>query len=104
MTRKERDSVLHSTEAVLWDGRNRLPGRLYLLEDHIEVEFDSFSHSHLHLIILKEEIERVEEFLLFGVSRNGLSIVCKDGREDQFIVDDSPNLKSRLVKWLKGLF
>lgn len=94
------DRILHQTEAFLWDGKNRLLGQFFIYNDRIEVEFGQFANSHLFLRIPKENIQQMREFLLFGVSRNGLAIRSTDGREDQFIVNDPSSLRTTLKNWL----
>jgi hypothetical protein len=58
--------------------------------------------SHFSLYIPKKEIRRIEEFLVFGISRNGLCIESRDGKEDRFVVEDSAELKRLLGNWRRS--
>lgn len=90
----------HSCPAVaaLWDGKKQLSGVLTLTPEHLIFQFDDFRKSHLNLQIPLREIEKVESFLIFEISRKGLKVICKDGHEDLFVLDDPLGFKKELAK------
>ena len=90
------DARTYSTPAFLWDGKRQLPGTLELWEHKVIFRFDNFRDSHLNLVIPIWEILRVEEFLLFEVSRNGLCIENRGGQSDCFVLDEPGVFKNKL--------
>lgn len=91
-----------SFKAWLWNGRQQITGRLLLLEDRLCFELAEFSQSHLQWEILYDHITSVEEFLLFGLARNGLRIESRDGQEDLFVVEEPLLFRQALEERLKG--
>ncbi len=89
---------LHTTAAWLWDGKRQLPGRLELSEYRLEFHFDNFRDSHLNLIIPLREIEKVEEFLLFELSRNGLRVENRQGKTDVFVLEELAGFKKMIIE------
>ena len=87
--------------AFLWDGQRQLPGTLELWEHKVVFRFDDFRDSHLNLVIPIWEILRVEEFLLFEVSRNGLRIENKAGKADCFVLEGLGVFKEKLRKLME---
>ncbi len=92
MEQEEKTSIF-STPAHLWDGIRQLPGRLELWENEVVFRFANFQQSHMNLIIPLHEIEKVEEFLVFDLARNGLKITGADGRCDLFVLDGAADFK-----------
>ncbi len=90
------NTPLHTTPAWLWDGKRQLPGRLELSEYRLEFHFDNFRDSHLNLIIPLREIEKVEEFLLFELSRNGMRVENRLGKTDVFVLEE-PKIFKKLI-------
>lgn len=93
---------LYTVEAVLWVGSHRISGVLSVLEDALSFRMNPDLQSHFSLYIPKKEIRRIEEFLVFGVSRNGLCIESQDGKEDRFVVEDSGEIKRLLSNWRRS--
>jgi hypothetical protein len=96
-----KNTPLHSSPAHLWDGANRLPGALELWEREIVFRPEYFASGHLLLVIPLAEIERVEEFLVFDVARNGLRISSFGGRSDLFVMDQGQSFKHAVYKQLQ---
>lgn len=94
--------LLYAVEAVLWVGNHRISGVLAVEEDAVAFRMEPDHQSHFSLYIPKNEIRRIEEFLVFGISRNGLCIESQDGRQDRFVVDDPGGLKRLLSEWLRS--
>lgn len=93
---------MYTVEAVLWVGSHRISGVLSVLEDALSFRMNPDLQSHFSLYIPKNEVRRIEEFLVFGISRNGLCIESRDGREDRFVVEDSAELKRLLSEWRRS--
>jgi hypothetical protein len=90
---------LYTVDAVLWVGSHRISGLLSIEEDAVTFRMEPDQQSHFSLYIPKNDIRRIEEFLVFGVSRNGLCIESQGGKEDRFVVEDSAELKRLLSNW-----
>ena len=82
--------------AHLWDGIRQLPGTLELWEKEVVFRFVNFKDSHLNLVIPISEIEKVEEYLVFDLARNGLRICSKGGRCDLFVLEDGQAFKKAI--------
>ncbi|MFZ2899640.1 MAG: hypothetical protein WA004_13500 [Saprospiraceae bacterium] len=95
-------NLLYTVDAVLWVGSHRISGVLSIGEDAVTFRMEPDQQSHFSLYIPKNEIRRIEEFLVFGVSRNGLWIESQDGREDRFVVEDPAELKRMLSSWRRS--
>lgn len=93
-------ALTFSTPAFLWDGQQQLPGTLELWEQQVIFRFDGFQKSHLNLVIPIREILRVQEFLVFDISRNGLRIENKEGKADCFVLDEPGVFKEKLRAFL----
>ena len=89
-------SPTFSTPAFLWDGLSQLPGTLELWEQKVVFRFDNFRDTHLNLVIPLWEILRVEEFLIFNISRNGLRIENKEGKADCFVLEEPGIFKEKI--------
>ena len=85
-------------DAFLWDGIKRLEGEIKVFEQHLDFEFKDFSSSHLKLQIPFEGIEKIEDFKIFGLAKNGVKILSKDGKEDCFVLNQSDRFKKLLNK------
>ena len=85
-------------EAFLWDGVKRLEGKIQVFEKHLDFEFKNFSSSHIKLQIPFEGIEKIENFKVFGIAKNGIKIFSKGGKEDCFVLNQSDRFKSLLIK------
>ena len=87
--------------AILWDHQVRLEGSLVLERDQLRFQYEKPQKTGLHLVIPKDEIQAVEEYLLFGVERKGIAIHSTHGRTDRFIVDDPSKTRQILSNWLE---
>lgn len=96
-----KNTPLHSSPAHLWDGANRLPGALELWEMEIVFRPEYFASGHLNLVIPLAEIEKVEEFLVFDVARNGLRISSHGGRSDLFVMEEGQSFKHAVNRQLR---
>ncbi len=85
-----------TTEAWLWNGHRRLSGQLLLFAGHLQFEQVEFPDSHLSLTIPLAEIMEMEEFLLFGLARNGLLIRSRSGRQDLFVLNSPANFRRQV--------
>ena len=95
---KEAQTQILLSPASLYNGKQQLPGTLILTDEHLLFTFDDFSQSHLNLQIPINEIEQVEEFLIFNISRNGLKITSKDGHLDLFVLNDPAVFRKAIVR------
>ena len=91
---------IFKTSAFLWDGNQKLKGTLELLETEICFRPIDFKGSHLNLHIPLESIEKVEEYLVFDLAKNGLKIQDKDGKIDLLVMDDVSKFKKILLEVL----
>ena len=89
--------------ASLWDGIRQLPGTLELWETEVIFRLKDFKESHLDLRIPLVGIEKVEEYLVFDLAKNGLRIQGKDGKYDMFVLEDVRGFKHALAKELTRL-
>ena len=55
--------------------------------------------SKLELIVIDEEriFKEIEDFKVFGIAKNGVKILSKDGKEDCFVLNQSDRFKNLLV-------
>ncbi len=95
---KSVETILLQSLASLYNGKQQLPGTLILTDEHLLFTFDDFSQSHLNLQIPINEIEQVEEFLIFNISRHGLKITSKDGHLDLFVLNDPAVFRKAIAK------
>lgn len=91
---------LFSTPASLWDGATQLPGSLELWETEAVFRPAGFTSGYLSLRIPLAEIEKVEEYLVFNLARNGLRIQSREGKYDLFVLEDIQSFKARLLEKL----
>ncbi len=89
--------------AFLWDGIQRLEGALIIGEAFLEFKSKNFQNSHLKLLIRLDQINKVEEFRIFEVSRNGVRLHSRDGKIDSFVLDESIQFRKLLQKKLDAL-
>ena len=94
------ESILWKCDAFLWNGNTRLPGTLYLLKDRLEFSLTGFEQSSLSFQVQLKEIEKVETFLLFGFTRNGISIKTSSGHENNLILEEPVKLKAMIHEWM----
>jgi hypothetical protein len=92
-----------SFPALLWDGEKQLSGRLELWKNTVIFHLSAFKASHLSLVIPLAAIEKVEEYLVFDLARNGLRIQNKNGKYDLFVPEDARIFKKALQEQLKHL-
>jgi hypothetical protein len=90
--------IITSTPASLWDGSKQLTGILELWDNRVNFRLTDFHNSHLHLCIPLNNIEIIEEFLIFDLARNGLKIQDKDGKIDLFVINEVRSFKAQLIK------
>lgn len=100
--KKNLRSPLFSTPASLWDGASQLSGNLELWETEVVFRLADFKDSHLNLRIPLADIEKVEEYLVFNLAKNGLRILGREGRYDLFVLEDVRGFKLRLLEALAG--
>ncbi|MCB9276579.1 MAG: hypothetical protein H6564_21280 [Lewinellaceae bacterium] len=91
---------LFTTPASLWDGASQLPGSLELWETEAVFRPTGFASGHLSLRIPLAGIEKVEEYLVFNLARNGLRIQSREGKYDLFVLEDMQGFKARLLEML----
>lgn len=92
-----------STPAFLWDGVIQLSGILEVWEREVVFSLNNFKESHLSLSIPLTAIERVEEYLVFDLAKNGLRIQDKDGKYDLFVLEEVHQFKNRLLAAMERL-
>ncbi len=88
-------------KAWLWDGSSQLEGRLLLSEKKLIFKPKKFNEGNLKIEIPVSTILKMESFLLFGISNNGIKIITNDGKEDRFILENIPNFKKELLHKMK---
>jgi len=94
---------IFSAPASLLDGQNQLSGKLELWETIITFRLADFQNSHLNLTIPIVSIEKVEEFLIFNLAKNGLRIQNTNGRFDLFVLEESDVLKKMILGKIKKM-
>lgn len=100
--KKKLHTPIFSTPASLWDGASQLSGNLELWETEVVFRLADFKDSHLNLRIPLADIEKVEEYLVFNVAKNGLKIQDREGRYDLFVLEDVRGFKLQLLAALAG--
>ncbi len=93
---KPTSAPIFSTPAALWDGTRQLSGTLELWETEVVFRPKDFKDSHLSLRIPLTNIEKVEDYLVFDLAKNGLRIQGREGRFDLFVLDEARVFKHRL--------
>ena len=83
-------------DAWLWNGQQQMPGVIQLLPGRIRFQPADFPDSHLSLEIPLSEVEEVDSFLVFNISRLGLLVRSRDGRSDRFILADPEAFRKAL--------
>ncbi|MGK0175307.1 MAG: hypothetical protein ACI9AT_001694 [Ulvibacter sp.] len=94
---------IFSTPASLWDGKHQLSGILELWETNVIFRLTDFQDSHLHLCIPLNTIEKIEEFLIFDLAKNGLRIQDKNEKYDLFVLDEGSDLKKMILAKIKSM-
>ncbi len=100
---KNTNAPIYKSSATLWDGTQKLRGCLELWETEIFFRLNEFKESHLNLSIPLTAIEKVEEYLVFDLAKNGLRIQDKQGKYDLFVIDDVHKFKHILLEELARL-
>ena len=90
-----------SCQAWLWNGSSKLEGNLFLSDEKLIFKPQVFSDGNLKIEICIENIENIETFLLFGLSKNGIKIITDNGKEDRFILENIPRFKNALSQKMK---
>ncbi len=75
-------------EAILWDGHKQLKGTIKFNQDTLAFIMDDFELTNLNFQIEYKEIDHVSHFRLYDITNEGIEIICKDGKQNIFIVDD----------------
>ncbi len=101
MNEYNKDGLIISVPAYLWDGAKQLSGELELYKNIVHFQFKDFTKSKIELTIPIEKINKVEEFLLFDLDRKGLKIKSNGDAEDLFISQNAPQFKIELDKIIK---
>ena len=96
--KKNDHHLIYKSSATLCDGTSRLQGCLELWNTEIYFRLNDFKESHLNLIIPLKGIEKVEEYLVFDLAKNGLRIQDEEGRYDLFVLEDVRTFKQILIK------
>ncbi len=86
--------ILDKTQASLWNGKLQLSGMLIMTPKSLVFTFDDFSKSHMKLCIPFDQIQKMDTFLVFDLSKNGLRITGQKGHFDLFVI---PELDSFLL-------
>jgi hypothetical protein len=97
LMKKNPKAPILSVPATIWDGSRQFSGVLELWQKAVCFRLIGFKNSHLELNIPITEIERVEEFLVFDLAKNGLRIQSKNGRSDLFVLDEGALFKNALL-------
>lgn len=92
---------IQNHKAWLWDGSTQLEGSLLLSKENLIFKPKIFNDGNLKIEIPFENIFKMESFLLFGISKNGLKIITTDGKQDSFILDNIPDFKNELLQKMK---
>lgn len=91
---------IFKTSAIFWDGKKQLEGVLELWDAEIIFHFEDYKNSSLNLVILISEIENVQLFMIYRIARNGVKIISKRNRIDQFVLEDSKYFFKLLLQQL----
>lgn len=81
-----------NAEAYLWNGKQKLPGKLVLTNTHLEFLLQGFEESLLNWHIELDEIESAKDFLVFNIARQGLRIISNAGKSDLFVLENVEDL------------
>lgn len=100
---KNNDNPIFTTPAYLWDSVKQLTGTLELWKKVVIFRLNDFKGSHLDLRIPLESIEKVEEFLVFDLAKNGLRIQDSAGKYDLFVLEEVSQFKIHLNNELANL-
>lgn len=96
----QKPKLVMETEAILWNGQQQIMGTLTLGTGQLEFKAYGFLNSHLKLEIPIDTIETVETFLIYGITRRGVSIRTWEGQCDLFVVPELEKLLPQLKKLL----
>lgn len=88
-------------DAHLWNGQQKLSGKLSLSDGLLKFTLSGFEDSHLDIHLTIADIVEIEEFLLYDISLNGLYLKSKSGREDHFILTDPVAFRKSINQWRK---
>jgi hypothetical protein len=100
---KNNDKPIYASPAYLWDSINQLRGTLQLWETAVVFQFADFKEGHLSLRIPLTAIEKMEEFLVFDLAKNGLRIQDREGKYDLFVLEEVSQFKIHLNNELANL-
>ena len=101
--KKDPPAPIFKVSASLWDGNRQLAGTLELWETEVLFRFSDFNNSHLNLTIPLPTIEKVEEYLVYDLTRNGLLIQNKNGKFDLFVLEEVRMFKKALQEQIDRL-
>lgn len=100
MTNLACDTPILNMDAWIWNGHQQLPGTILLCDDRLLFQLQAFADTHLKLEIFLSDIEEVDSFIVFNVSRLGLLIRHRDGLSDRFILEDPEAFRKALLAQL----
>lgn len=89
--------------AFIWDENKQLSGSIFLSDEEVIFQFRDFGKSHLSLKIAYTNIIKIEIFVIYNLSINGLKIVGKNQKEDLFILQNPKALKKEIEQRQKNL-
>ena len=91
---------LVETEAWIWNGQRQLPGRLRIWSDRLLFQLLEFPDSHLKLEIFRSDIQEIDSFLVFNISKLGVMIRTQEGKSDRLIFKSTDEVR-RVIQILK---
>jgi hypothetical protein len=86
-------------DAYIWNGKQKLLGKLVLTNESLEFILKGFEESRLLWRINRNKIRQAKDFLVYDVARQGLKITGDDGKSDLFVFEKKTEL-SQILKVL----
>ncbi len=84
-------------QAILWDGKKQVKGRITLSTSSLHFVFSDFSDTSLMLKIEFSKIEKLTIQRIYDFSVNTISIYCMDGGVNNFVVKNPISLKKQII-------
>jgi len=91
------EQIIHEGPANHFKGWEGVGGRLYLTNQRLIFKSHAFNFQNHTFSLPLHQIQDARPALTIGLISNGLQIATKDGRMENFVVEDRDNWVSKIV-------
>jgi hypothetical protein len=89
--------------AILWDGSNKIHGKLVLGAEALSFVLSDFANTDLEFEIRYDEISIIDNHSLFGLDERGINKISKSGKSNVFNVAIAIVLKQEIRETMNSI-